>query len=372
MKNLSYLLGFVCIAVAYSASTTEIESLRLRVQDSSAELTVSEKGVISEFWSTTLDRMLLASDSRECVSIRKQLAEEKGDEYLSYYAAAYIAEAQGAIETAFADAKRMEDSQQRQMFERNLMILAAELKSPDLAPLALQRLDAEDVVVRYCAFKAVTNSSVIQQLASDVTGDAKITEAILTGFKKQISVETEAEIQKMVVRFCMAFDDPLARDILVSIADRRIKAYRDWTVRDEMLDVDLLKVLGSIAMLQQDPANKSIFGCKFAELYALTIQRYLKGKDALSKEEIEPLLTVIAEVDQSVLGKTMGIKTGILSALKRKTGLEREYETLFGDRMRSGQLADMFKFDYGKDASGKSITAPPELGPMPEKVMNQD
>jgi len=372
MKNLSYLLGFVCVAVAYSASTTEIETLRLRVQDSSVELTASEKGVISKFWSGTLDEMMLSDSSKDCVEIRRQLAEQKGGEFLSHYATAYIAEAKRSIEVAFGDAQRIEDTRQRQMIERNLMILTAELKSSDLVPLALQRLDAEDDVIRYWAFKAVTHSSVIQQLTSDVTGDVETTEAILTGFKKRVSVETQAEIQKMVVRFCMVFDDPLARDILLLIADRRIKAYRDWTVRDEMLDVNLLMALGNVAILQQDTANKKTFGRKFSELYALTIQRCLKGKNVLSKGEIEQLLTVIAEVDQNVLAKTMGIKTGILTSLKRKTGLEREYETLFGDRMRSGQLAAMFKFDYGKDDSGKPITAPPELGPMPEKIAGQD
>ena len=372
MKKLSCFLGFVCMAVAYSASTVEIEALRSRVQGSSAELTASEKGVISKFWSTTLDQMLLTESSKECVEVRKQLAEQKGSEYLSYYATAYIAEAKSAIGAAFEDAKRMENSQQRQVIKRNLMILTAEMESPSLASLALQRLDAEDDVTRYWAFKAVTDSLVIRQLTSDVTGDEKTTEAILTAFKERVPVETQTPIQKMVVRFCMAFDDPLARDILLLIADRRIKAYGDWTVRDEMLDVSLLTALGNVAMFQQDPTHKRVFGRKFAELYALAIQRYLKGKDAFSKGEVEQLLTVIAEVDQNVLGKTMGIKTGVMQALRTKRGLEREYEVLFGDRMRSGQLAEKFKFDYGKDASGKPITAPPELGLMPENIVRQD
>jgi len=372
MKNLPYFLGFVCMAVAYSVTTTEIETLRLRVQDSSAELTAPEKGVISKFWSTALDQMLLTETSRECVEIRRQLAEQKGTEYLSHYAAAYVAEAKNAIETAFADVQRMEDSQQRQMIERNLMILTAELKSPGVSSLALQRLDAEDAVTRYWAFKAISSPAVIEQLTSDITGDEKTTEAILSGFKKRISVETQTEIQKRVIRFCMAFDDPFARDILVLIADRRIKAYHDWAVHDETLDMSLLTALGNVAMLQQDPAVKKEFGRKFAELYALTIQRYLKGKAALSKDQTARLLTVIAEVDQTVLAKTTGIKTGILTSLKRKTGMEREYEVLFGDRMRSGLLAEKFKFDYGKDASGKPITAPPELGPIPEKITSQD
>jgi hypothetical protein len=356
------------MAVAYSATTTEIEALQSRVQDSSAELTASEKGVISKFWSTALDEMLLTDSSRECVEIRRQLAEQKGGEYLSHYATTYVAEAKSAIEAAFGDAQRIEELQQRQMIERNLMILTAELKSPGLASLALQRLDDRDDVTRYWAFKTVTNPSLVQHLATDVTGDEKTTKAILTGLKERVPVETQTSTQKMVVHFCMAFDDPLAREILVLIADGRIKAYRDWTVREVVLDASLLTALGNVAMLQPDP-DKKVFGHKFAELYALTIQRYLKGKDALSKAQIEQLLTVIAEIDQNVLGKTMGIKTVILSALRRKTGLEREYETLFGDRMRSGQLAALFKFDYGKDASGKPITAPQELGPIPEGII---
>ncbi len=371
MKNLSYLLVFVCMAVAYSVSTTEIETLRSSVQDSSAELTASEKGVISKFWSATLDQMMITDSSIECAEIRKQLAEQKGSEYLSHYATVYVAEAKTAIEAAFGDAQRMENAQQRQVIERNLMILTAELKSPGLASLALQRLDAEDDVTRYWAFKAVTHPVVIEQLKSDIVGDEKTTQAILTALHKRASIETQAPIQKLVIRFCMAFDDPLARDILLLIADNRIRAYRDWTVSDEVLDVSLLNALGNGAVLREDP-DKSIFGHKFAELYALTIQRYLKGKDTLSKEDVGRLLTVIAEVDQSVLGKSMGIKTGIFLALKSKRGLEREYETLFGDRRRPGLLAEKFNFDYGKDDSGKSITVPQELGPMPETLTKQD
>ncbi len=369
MKNLVCFLGFVCVAVAYSASTTEIEALRLRVQDSSAELTASERGVISKFWFTALDEMLITDSSRECVEIRKQLTGQKGSEYLSHYATTYVAEAKTAVEAAFANAQRIEDVQHRLMTERNLMILMAELKSPTLASLALQRLDADDDVIRHWAFKAVTNPSLIQQLTSDITGDEKTTKAILAALNKRASIETATQIQKMVIHFCMMIDDPLARDILLLIADSRIKAYRDWTVRDEVLDASLLTALGNIAMLQQDTDNKKIFGRKFSELYAVVIQRYLKGKAALSKGQVEQLLTVIAEVDQNVLGKTMGIKTGILTSLKRKTGLDREYEALFGDRMRSGQLAALFKFDYGKDASGKPITAPQALGPMPENII---
>jgi hypothetical protein len=39
--------------------------------------------------------------------------------------------------------------------------------------------------------------------------------------------------------------------------------------------------------------------------------------------------------------------------------------------MMAGELAAKFRFDYGKDASGKAITAPPELGPIPVPAAGQ-
>lgn len=363
MRN--YLFCFIWAAVACSVSAADIETLRQRTQDSSAELSASEKGVISKFWSATLNQMLLSESSLECVEIRRQLTAQKGSNPLSHYAVAYVAQAKSVIAVALGDAQRIENSQQRQMIKQNLMILTAELESPGLASLALQYVGDKDEVVRYWAVKAVAGSGVVAQLTSDITGDDRTTKAILSAFDKRVPVETQPQIQKMIVRFCGAFDDPSARRILLAIADRRIKAYRDWSVGDETLDADLLGALGDVAVLGGD-SEKKVFAQKFAVLYALTMQRYLKGKNALPKSEIVQLQGVIAEIDQTVLGKKMGIQTGILVSLRRKSGLEREYELLFGDRMRPGQLSSTYNFDYGKDGSGKAITAPPELGPMPK------
>ena len=90
----------------------------------------------------------------------------------------------------------------------------------------------------------------------------------------------------------------------------------------------------------------------------------------LAAADMEQLTTIIAETDQNCVVKMFDIKTGMLSAIrmKQKTSLEREYETLFGNRMMAGELAAKFHFDYGKDSSGNSITAPPQIGPMPEAV----
>lgn len=362
------LAGVFCISAAYSVNTAEIESLRQRTQGASSELTSSDKSVVAKFWTDALNQMLLSKSSNEIVEIRRQLETQKGDNHLSYYATAYITQAKTEIQEAFQNVARLEDAEQRQMLEQNLMILVANLQSPQLAPLALQYLDDKDAVVWYWAFKTVTQSAIIQQLTAEVTRDEQTTKAILNALEAQAATGLYPETQKMVVIFCAAFDQLKARDILLSIATSRIAAYKNWTVNDESPDAVLLTVLGTIAEQNPDPEIKKVFGRTFAELYALVIQRYLQGKDTFSSEHIDRLLTVIAEVDQTVLDKIMGIKTRILDSLRRGQGLDVQYDTLLGNQTFQGQLAEKFQFDYGKDASGKPLTAPPKLGPKPEET----
>lgn len=371
MKNLIVVLvvGIFCISVAYSVNTTEIESVRLRTQGVSSALISSDKDIIAKFWTEALNQMLLSKSSNEIVEIRRQLESQKGDDFLSYYATEYITQAKTEIQEAFQNVERLADSQQRQMLQQNLMILVANLQSPQLAPLAVRHLDDKDAVVRYWAFKAVTQPKIIEQLTSD-TGDRQAMEAILNALEPQAATDMHPEIQKMVVSFCAAFNQPKARVILLAVANKRIDAYKNWTVNDESPDAVLLTVLGATAEQNSDPEVKKVFGRTFAELYALVIQRYFQGKDTFSTERIDCLLTVIAEVDQTVLDKVMGLKTGILPAIKRGQGLEAQYETLLGNQALRGQLAEKFKFDYGKDASGKPLTAPPKLAPMPKETKN--
>jgi hypothetical protein len=370
MKNLMFVLvvGIFCISTVYSVNTTEIESVRLRTQGVSSELTSSDKDTIAKFWTEALNQMLLSKSSNEIVEIRRQLETQKGDNFLSYYTTAYMTQGKTEIQEAFQNVGRLEDSRQRQMLEQNLMILVANLQSPQLSPLAVQHLDDKDAVVRYWAFKAVTQPAIIHQLTSEGTRDEQVMEAILNALEPQAATGLYPETQKMVVLFCAAFDQSKARDILLSIANRRIAAYKNWTANDASPDAVLLTVLGTIAEQNSDPEIKKVFGRTFAELYALVLQRYSQGKDTFSPEHIDCLLTIIVEIDQTVLDKVMGIKTGILAAIKRGQGLEAQYETLLGNQMLRGQLAEKFKFDYGKDASGKPLTAPPKLAPMPEET----
>ena len=355
MNKASYLLILVIfsISTAYSVNTAAIESIRSRTVSSGAELSASDVAEIADFWARALDQMLLSVSSQEIVEIRQQLEQGKGNEHLSYYATGYIAQAKKSIQAAFKHAQGIENPQQRAIVQRNLMILTGNLKSPALASLAIGHLNSEDSVIRYWAVKSLTQPTVVQQLTDPVTRDEGAMEAILTALKNLADGGTQPQLLKMITRFCMSFDHPTARQILLTMATERIKAYQQWNVGNVQSDLQLLTALGTTAHASQNAKIKQDFGRAFAELYAMAIQRYWMGVQTLPDDDIDQLHTVIAGVDQNVLEKTMGIRTGILQALRTRNipVLKREYETIFGDRMRSGKLAELLKFDYGKDAS---------------------
>lgn len=368
MKHLLLVLAviFLVYPVFGAIDSSEVAAVREKAVAASAQVSESDKAVISKFWRSGLDRMFLAEETQEVVDVRRQLKEQKGKDNLSFYATAYIDEAVKDIQISLETVERIENPARKVLVDRNLMILVAELENAKLCPLALARAGDKDEVVRYWATKALTQPAVTEQLTRGVTPDAKMTETILTALKERVAVETRPEIAEMIVVFAGSTDHAVSREILTSLADKRIEAYKNWTIKNEQLDVALLNALGGIASVQQGDV-KSVFGRKFAELYACVLQRYMKGKTVLPAETMTQLVTVIVEVDQSCLDKTLQIKTGILQSVKRNnTGLDREYETLLGNRMMAGELAAKLRFDYGKDASGKALTAPPELGPLPE------
>jgi hypothetical protein len=366
MKNLIYLSLFLVMLVSgvFGIKTDQIEAVRLRTDGSTAELTASDVSVINSFWQNALNTMQLTEDSQEIVLIRRQVEGQNSAQPLSSYATAFIDAAGKYLLQAFTQISAVDDLARRQLLEQNLMILTAKMETPKLASVALERIVQDDPIVRYWAVKAVTNSAVIGVLSDEVMADEQTRSAIIAALQKCAAVETQPEIQEMIIRFGATMNQAGAREILLMIADKRIEAYKSWAVENEILDAKLLIAIGGVAIMQSDGAVKSEFAQKFAELYSLIFQRYMQGQDALTDEQVEMTVLVMAEVDRMILGKMLNMsqaQTGIVNALKSKRGLDRVYETIFGDRLRKGSLSTTFNFDYGKDASGKAITEPPKL-----------
>lgn len=365
MKQLSTLFVLILTFPIFAATVSDLESIRRRTEASGSEVSASDRSQIEEFWETTLNTMLLADSARDIVEIRRRLESLTGSEPLSFYSSAYIAAARQHLTTALDNTTRIGDPQRQQLIRQNLMVLTAQLKSPELADIALAHLDDKNPVVRYWAVKAVTNSGVIGQLSSEVTADEDAKTKILEALANRLAFEQQTEIQSMIINFAAAMNHPTARQILLTLADQRIEAYTNWSIGDGKTDARLLSALGNTVLLNPDAEVKRTFARKFAELYALVFQAYMNGKDVLSEAELDEVINVILEVDRSVLARLLNVpQTGVLRALQRGVGLDREYETIFGDRLRAGDLGTLYKFDYGKDNAGNPITEPPSIGPL--------
>ena len=353
----------------WAVPADEIAALRQQAQSSGVALTESERGVIDKFWRVAMDAILLSEDPAQLVSIRRQIQQEKGPESLSLYATAYLQAGRANLKTAFETVAKWDASEKKTLLERNLIILTAQLESPLLVELGLERLAHPDDVVRYWAVKAVAGQGVALQLTASTTGDEVLTGTVLKALAERVSVEPSTDILRTIVTFAAMVNRAEARDILIAVAQRRVNAYMDWTVENEPFDAVLLKAMGQVVLANRDSDAYKGVSRQFAELFSLVFQRYLANPTVLKDEQKNAMLTVIAEVDDQILTKVMGTpQTGILRAIQRRTGLDREYETFFGNAMQAGELATRLKFDYGKDANGKTKTAPPKLSAPPQKV----
>lgn len=363
MKNFVFLSVFFLAAWAVSAvNTADIESVRGRLDGTSSEVSSTDEKVIRSFWENALNTMLLATESQEVVEIRRQVEQQKSKQPLCSYAAAYNAAAVEFLKVAFTNAGRIQEPARQQMIEQNLMILTANLQTPVVAPIAIERISDKDTVVRYWAVKATTNAGVIQTLSDEIMGDDATKVAILTALRQRIEFERQPEIQGAIIQFCAAINHPKAREILLFIADQRMAQYMDWSVQDPQVDIKLLNALGSLALMQSDTDLKAEFAAKFASLFSLVFQRYQLGQEVLTETQMEQTIAVVAEVNNQTLKRMLNIsQTGIIIAMRQQRGLERVYEKIFGDRMRAGDLATIFNFDYGKDSDGNPVTAPPVL-----------
>jgi hypothetical protein len=369
MKKTVFLLTALGLmgAIGWAVPTDEISSLRQRVLAQGTALTEPDRAVIDKFWRVALDALLLSEEPGQLVSIRRQIQQERGPELLSLYATAYVQMGRSHLQTAFETVSGWAASPKKTLVERNLIILSAQLESPLLAEIGLERLAHPDDVVRYWAVKTVAGTAVAQQLTDAASGDTILTDKIIKALADRVSQEPSLDIVRNIITFAAIVNRDEARNILIAVAQRRIKTYSEWKVQNEEFDTVLLKTIGQMVLSERESETRAAMARGFAELYSLVVQRYMAASGQLSDEQKKAILTVIAEIENNITIKVLGVTppTALIRAIQRGTGLDREYETLFGSEQRAGEFQTRLKFDFGKTADGKAKTAPPKLPAPP-------
>lgn len=365
MKWAIFTVVSVILAVGGAASAAEtegIDDLLASAKKNNQALGTLESGIIDNFLAEAFDELLAAEGQTEMVTARLQISFRKGSEKTGHYSSTFVIAVRRQLKDTFGQLDAWDDQVRLQQITRNLIILVAEMESLVLIDFGIDRLGDNDVMIRYWAVKAISHPAIAAQLNSEMTNDADVSDKIIAALDKVVETEGYDEILDLIVGFAASIDTIRARELLLKFADMRIAAYEDWSVSNERIDAVLLNGLGKIAAANSVTRKEA--GQKFAQLYSYVIQRFILGREVLSKDSLAELASVIVDVEANAVVKLLGrSQRAIRTAVEKKTypALQREHDDLLGLPGIAGKLSVKLSFDYGKGAGGETLTAPKKL-----------
>ena len=366
-----FVLGVMVVAAAaFAVDTTAIDAVLEKAKADSASFGGADAAVVDEFLESALGEMLTAKNFWEAVDLRGVIVDRQGDENMGRYRVEFLSSARKHLQFAFEEVLRSEQDETQMQKARTLIVLVGMIKDVSLAEFGIGLLDHPDSTVRYWAVKSIANPTIAAQLKSVTPEVVQAADKIVSGLEGAIEKEQYPELLSQVVAFAGDLGGRFGKRLLLKIADKRIKSYEDWTVRYELMDGEVLAEIGDMILAENPGQDRADLCRRFGQLYSYVIQRYMLGKDVLNESQQEQLVSVMVEVEQSVVSKLLGTpRANMKKWIERKSAvaLKSEHKSLLGDSSQAGELATRLNFDYGKDSGGGAITAPLELKQPPAK-----
>jgi len=314
--------------------------------------------VIDEFIAQAVQELVNTRDFTEIAKIRTIILSKQSDQ--KQYAQRFSESAYNHISAALARAQEFHEDRKFKV-TLNLLILIDGLQDPRLTDLALGMVDSQRKAIRYWAARCITNPGLVEKLNTG-SSNPQLVPRIL-GQLSRVVDNSSAEVLAMMAEFAASIDAPQGSDLLLQIADERIEAYRDWTVRYELVDAVILKLLYSKVVTSS--VGRRDVACRFAQLYSCMIQRYTKGRELLSDTSKHYLASALIEVEDKCIGRLLGRRQSTIKrAVEEKDfeTLKQEHDRLLGGEAAQGALPATLNFDYGTSSDDKR-TAPL---PLPE------
>jgi hypothetical protein len=373
------LAAFVVTAMNLSSaavSTVAVEAVRNK-----AVLDDQDKRIIDDFLAEAVRELVRTRDFTSIARLRTVILSMQSTQ--GQYAQQFSESVLTHIQAGFEQAEELNPEERKTNVIINLLILIDGLADPRLADLAIARLNDQNTVVRYWAVHYLTNPAMIQRLQSRTMSSSTSVATIARQLEGLIDA-SGPEILAMIARFAASLNISQGDDLLGRIADLRIKRYADWTVKRELYDITILKLLESKTLLPSadpggaapaTPAGRRDMARRFAQLYSHAIQRYIKGRAILNGTQRQHLASVLVEVEEKCIGRLLGQpQVTIRRALERDmlTALWDEHNRLLGTDATPGQLPAKLGFDYSTSSTGPARTAPlPLPDPPPQKPVTE-
>ena len=373
---LTVLTAFLVLAInsnAVAVNTRDIDAvLKKSVIDD------QDKKIIEDFLDQAVQELVKTRDFTSIAKLRSVILSRKSTQ--SQYAQQFSESAYQHIRAGFEQAQTLRPEERKTNVFINLLILIDGMEDVRLADLAMGMLENQNMVIRYWAVHSLTNPAIVQQLNSGTTSNPKLA-ATITQQLGEIVQTSKPEIIVHIARFAANINIPEGEELLLQVADDRIKRYADWTVTNEFYDIVLLKLLESkIPLSSQNTGlpvpttspGKPAIARRFAQLYSHVIQRYIKGNNILNDNQKQHLASVIIEIEEQCITRLLGLSRsqGALRRAIERNNLEAlsdEHNKLLGDETSTGQLPSKFEFDYSTSPNNPKRTAPIPLPEKPQK-----
>ena len=351
-----------------AVSTREVDNVRKK-----AVLDNSDLKIIDDFLAQAIQELVQTRDFTTIAKIRTVILSRQSTQ--GQYAQQFSESARRHIATGFQQAQELRRPERITAVMINLLILMDGLHDLGLADQAMAMLKNENMVIRYWAVHCLSNTNILTQL--NAATNSNQASAIAAQLKGLIENSTP-EIVVLIAQFAAGVDIPEAEQLLIQIADLRIKQYADWTVKYELYDSAILKYLSSkIPLLSESPVGllpttidtKPEIARRFAQLYSYAIQRYIKGASILNGTQKSHLSTVLVETEDKCIGRLLGNPQLTIRRARERQNAQAildEHDRLLGTATTSGQLPTALKFDYGTTGSS-TRTAPLPLPDPPTK-----
>ena len=354
-------------SILMAASTVDIE----RVRDKTV-LNDQDREVIDAFLAEAVGDFLTTREFTSIAKLRVIILNNQKSKQpnQNQYANQFSESAHKYISEGFQQAQILRPPERQTRVIMNFLILIDGLQDLNLLDLAIQKLQDENMAIRYWAVHAVTNINILKQLNSEDTANPKLAQNITEQLKKIVK-SSSPEILGLIAQFAAGLNIPQAEELLMQITDLRIQRYADWSVKYERLDIAVLKLLNSkITMPSRSPVGLTTTSSgnpaaarRFAQLYSFAIERFIKGIN-LNNDQRQQLMTVLAEIEEKCITMLLNNpqQNGIRRAIAGKDmkALEAERSRLLGE-----VLPSKFGFDYGTESNGSKRTAPLPLPDQP-------
>jgi len=319
-------------------NTSDLRAIDVFVQDAVEEVLRARD---KDFATIAKTRSILISRQTSNVPNQKQ------------YAQAFLESAETHITAALKEAQALPPAR-RAKVRVNLLIISQALNRESLVTAALHYLSDPSKPVSYWATQLVTSQAAIAMINSSSPQSGPLITAL-----NKLALLASPETLSLIIPFAAQLKTAAGQELILTIAEGRIKQYESNSVSHELADIKVLS--GLCAQFNANGPSKTQCAQHFAQLLSYAIQRYAKNQARLTDQQKQDLISIIAETEEKcIAGLTKQPQTTLRRAIERgdMTALMTEHDRLLGSAAEKGVLPELLHFSYkaGKQEQDMPLT----------------